>query len=154
MFCKIFFSVIASLAVLATVGCGDPPLYPVTGKITLNGKSYDRLLVYMDPVEDEVTAFNKGVGETDVTGKLVMNSTASTAEQQGLAAGKYRVHFNCWMQKGQAIGLSDEKPDDSNKTLETEDIVPSPYNDPLDSPVIFEVKRGQENVFEFDIPGE
>jgi hypothetical protein len=140
-----------TFACLIVIGCGDPPLHPITGNITLDGRPYERLIVYMDPMEGDVTTFNKGVGETDVTGKLIMNSSASTAESQGLATGKYRVYFNCWMQKGKAVGLSDEKADDSNRKLETEDIVPEPYNNPLESPVVFEVKAG-DNVFDYNIP--
>jgi hypothetical protein len=133
-------------------GCsGDPPLHPVTGKVTLGGKSYERLLIYMDPIDAEVTPFNKGVGETDVKGEFEINSTASTPEDSGLAAGEYRVYFNCWMRQGSAVGLTDEKPDERNTKLITEDIVPPPYNDPVNSPVTFEVESG-ENVFEFDIP--
>lgn len=149
---RIASALIATSFLLLAVGCGDPPLYPITGKVTLGGQSYERLIVYMDPIDQEVTIFNKGVGETDVQGKLVMNSTASTPEETGLAAGKYRVYFNCWIQKGQSVGLSDEKPEDSGKTFEAVELVPPPYNDPYETPVTFEVKRGQENIFEFDIP--
>jgi hypothetical protein len=133
-------------------GCsGDPPLHPVTGKVTVDGKSFPRLIIYMDPMKGPVTPFNKGVGETDASGQFKINSTGSTAQRMGLAAGEYRVYFNCWMQKGQAVGLSDEKIDESNRMLETEDIIPSPYNDPLGTPITFTVKAGEENQLDFDV---
>jgi len=140
------------LSLAALGGCSsEPELHPITGKITVGNKSYERLIIYMDPIDGVVTPFNKGVGETDVKGEFVMNSTASTAESMGLAAGEYKVYFNCWMQKGQAVGLSDEKPDEKNRKLETEDIIPPPYNSPQDTPVTFTVKAGQENRLELDI---
>ena len=143
---------ICLLPLVLSLGCsGDPPLQPVSGKVTIDGQSYERLIIYMDPVDGPVTAFNKGVGETDVKGDYTMNSTASTAEEMGLAAGEYRVYFNCWMRKGQATGLANEKPDENSRTLETEDIVPPPYNSPQDTPLRFTVEGGQENKFDFDI---
>jgi len=135
-------------------GCqGDPELHPVTGKVTLGGRSFNRLLVYMYPLEGQVTPFNLGVGETDVTGKLSLRSTAG----MGLAPGKYRVSFSCIQPEnagGQEAVDPNEKPDDENRQLKLIDLVPDPYDNQANartSPEIFEIKSG-ENVFEFDIP--
>lgn len=135
------------LALVVVVGCGDPPLNHIEGKVTLGGKSYSRLLVYFRPVGGKVNTYSMGVGETDKDGKLVVRSTAG----DGLAAGNYRVCFNCYVSKGRIVGLG-EKADDSDRTLVTKDIVPPPYNDPEKSPVEFTIQRGVDNVFEFDIP--
>lgn len=129
------------------VGCGDPPLNPVEGTVTLGGKPYERLLVYFRPVGGKVDRFSMGVGETDKDGTLGLRSSAG----DGLAAGKYRVCFNCYVAKGKAVGLG-EKADDDDRTLVTEDIVPAPYNDPESSPVEFVIQRGVTNLFEYDIP--
>ena len=144
---------LATIVLTTLVGCGDPPLNPVEGTVTLGGKSYDRLLVYFRPLDGPAKNYSIGVGETDKDGELGLRSTAG----DGLAAGKYRVCFNCYVTKGRnakpnaSIGLSDEKSDD-DQTLETEDIVPAPYNDPEASPVEFVIKRGITNIFEYDIP--
>ncbi len=128
-------------------GCGDPPLNPIDGKVTLDGKPYERLLVYFRPIGRKVDSFRMGVGETDRDGNLGLRSSAG----DGLAAGKYRVSFNCYVSKnGKAVGLSSEKADD-DRTLVTEDIVPEPYNDPESSPVEFTIQSGT-NTFEYDIP--
>jgi len=138
------------LVVTAMVGCGDPPLYPIQGKVTLGGKPYERLLVYFHPIDREPTAFTMGVGETTKDGTLGMRSTAG----DGLAEGKYRISFACYVLQGaskQVIGLQGGKADDDRKHV-TKDIVPMPYSSPEESPVEFEVKSRGENIFEFDIP--
>jgi hypothetical protein len=132
------------------VGCGDPQLYPVTGEVTLGGKPHDRLLVYFHPIDREPSTFTVGVGETSKDGVLALRSTAG----DGLAAGKYRVSFACYVIQGssnQTIGLDGDKPDDDRK-LVTQDIVPPPYGSAEDSPVEFEVRSSGENSFSFDIP--
>lgn len=144
-------ALLSFVALLFTAGCNsEPPLHEVTGKVTLDGKPYSRLLVYFDPVDGKVTKFNKGVGETDASGVLTLRSTAGG----GLQAGEYIVSFNCYVEKGGgAIGLSDDKNDD-NRQLVTEDLVPEEYASPDTSKITFEVTRGGDNNFEFDIPGK
>ncbi len=129
-------------------GCGDPTLYPLTGRITLDGKAHERLIVYFDPIGDSINEFNFGVGETDAEGNLGLRSSAGS----GLAAGKYRVSFTCLIQEktGQSVGLSDEK-DESRTAVVPRELVPEPFNDRVNSPVEFSIRR-TDNVFDFDIP--
>ena len=142
---------VASL--IALVGCGgDPAVYPITGKVTLGGKPYERLIVYMRPVSGPVTAFTMGVGETSKDGTLTLRSTGGA----GIAAGEYKVTFTCMQVKGtnKGVGL-DEKPDEDGRAVASER-VPPPYDDKTsqaESPVRFTVKAG-ENRFEFDIPAK
>ena len=141
------------LGVLVLTGCGDPKLYPIEGKVTLGGKSYERLLVYLRPIGKPADSFTLGVGETDVKGVLGLRSTAG----DGLAKGEYRVSFSC-LRMGNSkeqIGLG-EKADD-NPNVKTFELVPArfvhgteEYED-ADSPVTFEI-TSSENNFEFDIP--
>lgn len=142
---RCIFLILTSLA----LGCGDPPLHPVTGKVTLDGKAYERLIVYFRPMDGKPSEFNIGVGETDHTGKLTLRSTAGG----GLQKGMYRVSFTCVVpanKSGAATGLSDEKSDDDRR-LVTKELVPDEYAS-QESPVEFEVQSG-DNVFEYDIPG-
>ena len=149
-------SFVCVLLLVLFVGCyGDPPLHQVTGKVTLDGKSYSRLLVYMRPMEGEVNQFNLGVGETDAAGVLSLRSTAG----DGLAAGKYLVSFSCMQPKGAKpdteIGV-DEKPDD-DRSVQMVELVPEPYDNESNadsSPLEFEIKPGEPNRFEFDIPAK
>ncbi len=137
------------LLLVLSVGCqNDPPLFPVSGRVTLGGKSYERLIVYFRPIGREVNKFNLGVGETDANGILRLRSTAGA----GLAAGKYRVSFSCMAVKGgQVVDALSEKVDD-NRTLEIKELVPSPYCEDDNSPQMFEVTAGGENRYDFDIP--
>jgi hypothetical protein len=134
------------------LGCGgDPELHSLSGKVTLGGKSYSRLLVYFRPSEGKIDQFNLGVGETDESGELSLRSTAG----MGLAAGKYRVSFSCMQPEGAKANIStDEKPDD-DRNVKMVELVPEPYdneNNADSSPLEFEIKPGMENRFEFDIP--
>ncbi|RCS52643.1 hypothetical protein DTL42_07330 [Bremerella cremea] len=134
------------------VGCGDPALHPITGKVSLDGKTYERLLVYFHPLDRNPDQFSIGVGETDKDGVLLLRTTAGP----GIAAGTYRVTFSCIQAirggKTVTLGAASEKADD-DRSLVTKDIVPTPYGSKTNSPVEFVVKSG-ENVFEFDIPSK
>ncbi|WP_182867079.1 hypothetical protein [Stieleria mannarensis] len=147
-----FLFLFASLTVLCSIGCGDPELHQVTGKVTLGGESHDRLLVYMRPLDEPVDKFRMGVGETDADGVLTLRSSAG----DGLAAGNYRVSFSCMVQKG--VGshetLDPNEKHDDNPKLITEEIVPEPYSSDSESPVEFAVGDGDANEFVFDIPAK
>ncbi len=134
------------LICLVCAGCGDPPLFSLTGNVTLGGEPKERLIVYFDPIGEKVNEFNLGVGETDATGKLTLRSTAGN----GLATGNYRVSFTYPVsESGKSSGLSDDKNEGSME--EIRDLVPPPYNDRQGSPVEFYIKR-TDNEFNFDIP--
>ncbi|MCD0460826.1 hypothetical protein [Roseiconus lacunae] len=141
----------SSCFVLCLIGCGDPQLHQVTGKVTLGGKPYQRLLVYMRPIDEQVDKFRMGVGETDAKGVLTLRSSAG----DGLASGKYRVSFSCMVPKGNdEMGLNPNEKHDDNPKLITEELVPLPYASDIDSPVEFEIGGSDPNEFVFDIPSE
>ena len=127
-------------------GCGDPTLYELSGKVTLGGEPKERLIVYFNPVDQKISKFNLGVGETDADGNLTLRSTAGN----GLAAGNYRVSFSYPVTEGgDTSGLSDDK-NESESAVVVEK-VPEPYSSRQESPVEFYIKRSK-NEFNFDIP--
>ena len=152
---KLILCLLTMLVVLP--GCwGDPPLHPVTGKITLNGKGYNRLKVYLRSIETKKSKFHIGVGETDPQGNIKIFCMAG---KEGLAVGKYRATFSCVVPKSKRARKTlkaDEKADD-DPNVKLVELVPDPYARKLDStqqsPVEFEVDAG-ENVFNFDIPAK
>lgn len=146
------------LGLLATglVGCGkkDPPVHAVTGKVTLGGKAYPRLLVYFRPVAGESTGFNNAVGETDKDGNLTVRSTGGL----GLQAGEYKVTFTCMVPKTGSPAADKlthgDKPDERGIT--TVELVPDAHADKTaaeTTTVRFTVGAG-ENKFDFDIPAK
>lgn len=143
---------VASIALVAGCG-GPPPIYPITGKVTLGGKPYERLLVYFRPTKGEINSFNLGVGETDKNGELKLSSSGG----QGVAAGEYRVTFSCvYLKSNGRTVSSSEKPDDAGGSVVKVERVKPPYDAATsqdNSPVTFTVKKG-ENKFDFDIPAK
>jgi len=150
-------SLVAGLLGLATAvlaGCGkqDPPIYEVTGKVTLGDKAYPRLLVYFRPVSSDSTGFNNAVGETDQEGNLTVRSTAGL----GLQAGEYKVTFTCMVPKSKSAAAEKlthaDKPDEVGVT--TVELVPRTHADKTaaeTTPVRFTVGSGG-NVFNFNVP--
>jgi hypothetical protein len=139
------------LAAFAVAGCGGPPpLHPVTGKVTLGGKPYDRLIVYFRP-EGEVTAFNLGVGETGPDGTM---PAVRCSHGVGLQAGTYKVTFTCMAAKGgKKPAAAGEKPDD-DRSVSMVELVQPPFDDKTSQATTtktFTVVAGA-NTFEFDIP--
>lgn len=145
-------SALLLFACFSLAGCGgDPPVYPITGKVTYAGKAYPRLIVNFYPPEGtEATQFNVGVGETDAQGTLRLNSTGG----DGVAAGTYRVTFTLMLtpEGGNVRTDPNEKPDDVQPGIGLQNVVPIEYQNPETTPVTFEVKKGGTNEFIYDIP--
>src|SRR5262245_6524943 len=154
--CRRFAALLVAFAGLGVAGCGksDPPVYPITGKVTLGGKAYPRLLVYFRPVSGESTGFNNAVGETDKDGNLTVRSTGGL----GLQTGEYKVTFTCLVPKTNSAAAAkltnSDKPDEQGVT--TVELVPTSHCDKTateSTPVRFTVTSG-ENIFTFDIPAK
>ncbi|MGL6074696.1 MAG: hypothetical protein ACRC8S_11090 [Fimbriiglobus sp.] len=143
-------SIILAL-IVALSGCGGKPkVYPVSGKVTLKGKPYERLIIYFRPLSGEVTQWNMAVAETDKNGEF---KSILVADGNGLQAGEYKVSFSVIQTaSGKSISSSD-KPDDGGATVVMKELVAKPYDSTSeDTPVRFTVKPTGENVFTFDIP--
>lgn len=141
---------ISLLLVLAVVGCGrDTTLHPLTGKVTLGGLPYERLLVYFRPIDKPADEYSLGVGETDSSGVLTIRSTAGN----GLVAGKYRITFSCpsLTVNGREIQVSTDTKEE-NPAVEIVERVPPQFSEWEQSTVEFEIVAGKPNHFEYDIP--
>lgn len=147
---NLFYLLIGLILVVAT-GCSDPSTHDVTGKVTMGGKPYNRLIVYMRPVSGKADKFTTGVGSTDSDGNLAFGSNVG-----GLAAGTYRVTFSLRVTPKNKSLKKDAKGDEDRGGPEYQvEAVPSPYDDVTSadsSPVEFEVSSSGDNRFEFDIP--
>lgn len=71
------------VCLLLLCGCGGPGLYPVSGTVTLDGKSIEGLMVGFSPAGEGIS----GAGRTDATGKYVITS----AQGRGLPPGEYNI---------------------------------------------------------------
>lgn len=140
------------LLAATAIGCGkkDPPLHPVSGKITLGGKTYPRILCYFRPVSEIGDNFNLGVGECDKDGKLFVRCGAG----EGIKAGEYKVTFSCIVTQGGKSAAGDKPDDDRNARVV--ELVKPPHDtaSEADTPVRFTVTAGGENFFQFDIPSK
>ena len=147
---KNLFYFVGLILVVAS-GCSDPATHDVTGKVTLGGKPYNRLIVYMRPVSGTPTKFTTGVGSTDAEGNLSFGSNVG-----GLAAGTYRVTFSLRVTpKGKRLKKDDKGDEDRSGPEYQVEAVPPPYDDVTSadkSPVEFVISNSGDNRFEFDIP--
>lgn len=139
------------VAALLSTGCGTkpPPVYDVHGKVTLKGKSYERLIIHFKPKSDAVTMYNLGVAETDKDGNF---KTVMSGGGNGLQEGEYKVLFTLQTVKGRAVA-ADEKADDAGANVKVVEMVGKPYDvgSEAEATVFFTVKPG-DNEFNFDIP--
>jgi hypothetical protein len=148
------YVILLFLVSLLLLGCNtEPAIHSLSGKVTLGGKAYERLIVYLHPIDGPVTRHNTGIGETDAKGMMKLVTSAG----DGIAAGKYRVSFSCYQAAGgQAIDSRTEKLSEvggrkDGNAKEPVNLVPAPYNSSTVSPVEITVESGS-NTFDFDVP--
>lgn len=144
-------SVFVAFCLVMLAGCNwDPPVYEVTGKVTLGGKAHKGIIVYFKEIDTPTTQFNYGVWETDSEGNIQFADNASGI---GISSGTYRVTFAINASEVGTISssiASARTGDDSGKSRAA-NILPSKFTYYESSPVEFEVKSG-DNHFEFNIP--
>ena len=142
-----------SVFVLPLAGCGEkpPPVYPITGKVTIGGKAYPRVICYFRPANEPVTQYTIGVTETDKDGTFPgIRNNAGT----GLPAGEYKVTFSCVVVKSSGAALKEgDKPDEIGAA--TVELVPDEYvegkaNETTTARAV--VNKNNDNTFTFDIP--
>jgi hypothetical protein len=118
------------LIVAALAGCSpsDPlGLAPVTGVVTYRGKPLDHGKVVFTPQSG--TPGPQAVGELDAQGRFRMR----TAGRDGAAAGKHLVTVHC---------RRIVTPEEARRLVIGELLIPTKYANEVESPLRFEVKRG------------
>jgi hypothetical protein len=122
---------IVLLGVLSGCSRGDlPELAPVTGKVTLDGKPVRSGLISFVPDPSRGTDGTPGIGNIDENG----NYRIATLEADGAQVGFHKVR---------AYVLEGGVP-----------AIPERYLDPDKSGLTFEVKAGQENVFDVELKSQ
>lgn len=143
------FGVVALLA----VGCGNsaPPVYPLSGKVTLGGKAYPRMICYFRPANGPADYWTIAVADTDAEGKI---PRVRTNAGEGLPAGEYKVTFSCMVVKSTGAAIKEgEKP--SELGVKTVELVPDEYLEGVaneTTPARVTVNRQGSNEFTIDIP--
>jgi len=123
---------ILSIVLTDVGGClsGDlPELAPVTGKVTLDGKPIKTGLISFVPDPARGTDGTPGIGNIDENGTYRI----TTLEADGAQVGFHKVR---------AYVLAGGVP-----------AIPERYLDPETSGLTFEVKAGQDNVFDVELKG-
>jgi hypothetical protein len=119
------------LAVFA-VGCSkgsQTDTVPVTGKVTYNGQ----------PVEGATVTFASTESNTPGAGMTAADGSYKLSVKPG--------NYAAMVVKFEAPVVSQEQPDGE---VETKQLLPAKYGDHMQSPLKFEVKKGDANVF--DLP--
>jgi hypothetical protein len=128
------------LAVLAAAGCGDSAggRQAVSGTVTLKGQPLDQGNIMFLPVSGDLAT---------QSGALITKGGYQIPRAQGLQPGKYRVAISST--DGQTPVEPDALPGPSGNFASKERI-PAEFN--LKSTQQVEVKRGETNKFDFNIP--
>lgn len=126
--------------VLLVAGCsGAPPMVPVTGLVTLNGKPIENCQVCFFP-EDESIDPNKagyGLAYTDADGKYEI---ANPQGDKGIFPGRYKVVLNFYTNREGKPLPKTAKPSETPGGFVNQ--MPKPYHDPKTTPETVEVPRG------------
>ena len=142
---------------LLLTGCSSEGPVPVTGKVTLDGKSVSGASITFTPVnskEGEVA-----VGSTDDSGMYSLNLLKGEV-RNGAMPGAYKVSIS-------KEELADAKAADGNLgagflslgmptggAQQVRYLIPPKYNSTSTSGLSFEIKRGEDNTANFELSAE
>ncbi len=120
-------------------GCAEPQLrQEVSGEIKLDGRLLEDGIINFAPLDGQATG----------DGAQIVNGKYRIPEDKGLLPGKYKVTI--YAGDGRS-GAGDASPDPPRGSLKPgKERVPPQYNQ--NSKVIKEVKKGEKNIFDFNIP--
>jgi hypothetical protein len=133
-----------ALAVLSLTGCPDQfgDRQEISGQVKLKGA----------PLNDGIIEFRPLGGSGDMatkSGALISKGEYKIPRSDGLLPGKYRVSITAGDGRTPA-GDPDAPPGPTGANIVSKELVPPEYN--VNSKEEVEVKKGQPNVFNYDIP--
>jgi hypothetical protein len=144
---------LTGLVVLAVglTGCGQPPMIEVHGTVRLDGKSVEGCKVGLFP---DVTQFNPdrhgfGFGITGVDGTYAI---VHPQGEGGIWPGDYKVTLVAWVDRNGNAVAADQKPSEVPGGVKNR--FPEAYEASDTTPQRITVKKGESNVFDFDIASD
>lgn len=155
-----FARIAALVCCVLAVGCGESgpagqPVYPVTGKITMNGAPLTDAAVSFAPKSGQPTA----VGMTDQNGEFTLTTYQAN---DGAAAGDYAVVVTKVISAStpevqqEEHSMEPNAPSGGEHSLtesgtKTVLMVPPKYSNANETPLKASVKAGETNHFEFKV---
>lgn len=134
-----------AMSCLLTVGCGEPlppdfavadDLFPVTGEVKFKGEIAPEATLQFHPVGGP-QAGPAVTAVADSDGKFQVFTFRPEGKMLGAPAGQYKVTAS-WL--GATAGLTQEKID------ELKELVPPKFHRPQTTPLMIEVKSGENQV--------
>lgn len=129
---------LAAVTLAAAVGCGgtkEVPVFPVSGKVTVNGKPATGAQVLFQPVGGSAD----GTRPNAIVGKDGTFALTTRAKDDGAPAGEYKV-LVVWR-------VSVGNPDDG----QTRNALPEKFNDPAQTPLTATVPTAPTTLEPFEI---
>jgi len=138
-----------AVVVLASWGCGKPPMHQVQGTVRLGGKPVPGCKVgfFPDATSFDPTRHGFGFGITDAEGKYVIQHPQG---ETGIWAGDYKVTLVAWVNKKGEPLPPDSKPSEVEGGVRN--LFPDAYEAPSTTPERAVVRKGEPNEFSFDVP--
>jgi hypothetical protein len=137
-----------AVLVLAVAGCGGPKLYPVKGRITLEGKPMKGggAITFM-PVSDQTAKLASGTIDENGNYELMTEKPGD-----GSMPGEFRVVINQTVEE-EGEGGSDEskRVEKASLVVPEADRIPQIYGDAYESPLRATVEAKDLNEFNFDL---
>jgi len=131
------------------VGCGKPPMHEVQGTVRLGGKPIKGCKVgfFPDASHFDPKRHGFGFGITDPDGRYVIQHPQG---ESGIWAGNYKVTLVAWVNKAGETLPPDIKPSEVEGGVKN--VFPDAYEAPSTTPERAVVRKGEPNVFDFDVP--
>ena len=132
-------------SLLLASGCGESfgSRQEVSGTVKLKGELLDEGVIEFRPLSE-------GSGEVTKGGALILNGKYKIARGDGLVPGKYRVSVTSGDGRTPVGAPEGFIPGPTGANIVSKDRIPPEFG--VDSKLEVEVKSGQPNVFNYDIP--
>lgn len=137
-----------AVLLLASTGCGSPKLYPVKGKIALEGKPMKGggAITFM-PVSDQAAKAASGTIDEEGNYELMTEKPGD-----GSMPGEFRVVINQTVeQEGEGGSDESKRVVKASMVVAEADRIPQIYGDAYESPLRATVEAKDLNEFNFDL---